>query len=269
MLLATKVPTLFAGRATPHCAQVEASLKRLNVTTWTSSTCRASARRTTSPKIEAGLTARSRRCYELRDQKVARCIGMTSHTDGAAMAKAIEQNDLDCVQMAMNPARALQFEELALPAANKKDLGVSLMKVTGRRSSSAPAPARPTSRRPAPLRAHVAGVDRRHRHAEARVRRGEHLDRPRVHALERAGNRSRQEERGATAGGGRSVLPGTHGRVTRLGCSVQARLKAGTTRSKRPRLTVSGWPSSSCLRLLPAACRARLQCEAREPVRIR
>jgi uncharacterized protein len=68
--------------------------------------------------------------YELREQKVARFIGMTSHTDGAVMAKAIEHNDLDCVQMAMNPARALQFEELALPAAKKKNLGVILMKVT-------------------------------------------------------------------------------------------------------------------------------------------
>ena len=69
--------------------------------------------------------------YELREQKVTRFIGMTSHTDGAVMAKAIEHNDLDCVQMAMNPARAARFEELALPAANKKNLGVILMKVTG------------------------------------------------------------------------------------------------------------------------------------------
>lgn len=68
--------------------------------------------------------------YKLREQKVARAVGMTSHTDGAVMAKAIEQNDLDCVQMAMNPARALKFEELALPAAKKKNLGVILMKVT-------------------------------------------------------------------------------------------------------------------------------------------
>ncbi len=68
--------------------------------------------------------------YELRDQKVVRCIGMTSHTDGATMARAIAECDLDCVQMAMNPARANQFEELALPAAVKKDLGVVCMKVT-------------------------------------------------------------------------------------------------------------------------------------------
>jgi aryl-alcohol dehydrogenase-like predicted oxidoreductase len=69
--------------------------------------------------------------YQLRDQKVARFIGMTSHTDGRVMAAAIEHNDLDCVQMAMNPARALQFEEVALPAAKKKNLGVLMMKVTG------------------------------------------------------------------------------------------------------------------------------------------
>ncbi len=68
--------------------------------------------------------------YELRDQKVTRAIGMTSHTDGAVMARAIEHNDLDGVQMAMNPARAARFEELALPAANKKGIGVICMKVT-------------------------------------------------------------------------------------------------------------------------------------------
>jgi hypothetical protein len=69
--------------------------------------------------------------YELRAQKAARFVGMTSHADGGAMATAIERHDLDCVQMAMNPSRALRFEELALPAANRKNLGVILMKVTG------------------------------------------------------------------------------------------------------------------------------------------
>jgi predicted aldo/keto reductase-like oxidoreductase len=68
--------------------------------------------------------------YELRDQKVTRCIGMTSHTDGKVMARAIAESDLDCVQMAMNPARANHFEELALPAAVNKDLGIVCMKVT-------------------------------------------------------------------------------------------------------------------------------------------
>jgi len=55
---------------------------------------------------------------------------MTSHTDGHVMATAIERHDLDCVQMAMNPARAAAFEEKALPAARAKNLGVLLMKAT-------------------------------------------------------------------------------------------------------------------------------------------
>jgi predicted aldo/keto reductase-like oxidoreductase len=68
---------------------------------------------------------------------------MTSHTDGPTMAKAIEHNDLDCVQMAMNPARALRFEEMALPAANKKNLGVILMKVTAQEKLLGPGGAEP------------------------------------------------------------------------------------------------------------------------------
>ena len=62
---------------------------------------------------------------------MARFAGMTSHTDGEVMAKAIERHDLDCVQMALNASRNGRFEELALPAANKKNLGVIAMKITG------------------------------------------------------------------------------------------------------------------------------------------
>jgi aryl-alcohol dehydrogenase-like predicted oxidoreductase len=58
--------------------------------------------------------------YELREQKVTRFIGMTSHTNGKVMAQAIERHDLNAVQMAMNPSRALGFEELALPARTRK-----------------------------------------------------------------------------------------------------------------------------------------------------
>jgi len=68
---------------------------------------------------------------EAREQKMARFIGMTSHTDGAVMKQAIERHDLNCVQMALNPTRNGRFEELALPAANKKKLGIIAMKVTG------------------------------------------------------------------------------------------------------------------------------------------
>lgn len=68
---------------------------------------------------------------EAREQKMTRFIGMTSHTNGEVMAQAIARHDLDCVQMALNASRNGRFEELALPAANKKNLGVIAMKVTG------------------------------------------------------------------------------------------------------------------------------------------
>ena len=81
-------------------------------------------------KIEAKDGA-IRGLMEAREQKMARFAGMTSHTNGEVMAKAIERHDLDCVQMALNASRNGRFEELALPAANKKTLGVIAMKVTG------------------------------------------------------------------------------------------------------------------------------------------
>jgi uncharacterized protein len=68
---------------------------------------------------------------EAREQKMARFAGVTSHTNGEVMARAIERHDLDCVQMALNASRNGRFEELALPAANKKNLGIIAMKVTG------------------------------------------------------------------------------------------------------------------------------------------
>lgn len=68
---------------------------------------------------------------EAREQKMARFIGMTSHTDGAVMAQAIQRHDLNCVQMALNASRNGRFEELALPAARKKNLGIIAMKVMG------------------------------------------------------------------------------------------------------------------------------------------
>jgi uncharacterized protein len=62
---------------------------------------------------------------------MARFAGMTSHTNGEVMRKAIERHDLDCVQMALNASGNGRFEELALPAANAKNLGIIAMKVTG------------------------------------------------------------------------------------------------------------------------------------------
>lgn len=68
---------------------------------------------------------------EAREQKMARFIGMTSHTNGLVMAEAINRFDLDCVQMALNASGNGHFEEAALPAAKQKNLGVIAMKITG------------------------------------------------------------------------------------------------------------------------------------------
>jgi uncharacterized protein len=85
--------------------------------------------------------------YKLRDQKVTRFIGITSHTDPAVLKTAIERHDIDCVQMALNaalqgmasgkgkmvlnPSMKISFEQVALPAARKKNLGILAMKVMG------------------------------------------------------------------------------------------------------------------------------------------
>jgi len=129
VFLATKVPTRARTRDAA-LKEVEASLKRLRTDHLDLLHLHSLGDEADLAKIEAPDGA-IKALYELREQKVTRFIGMTSHTDGAVMAKAIERNDLDCVQMAMNPARHARFEELALPAANKKNLGVILMKVTG------------------------------------------------------------------------------------------------------------------------------------------
>jgi hypothetical protein len=81
-----------------------------------------------------------------RDQKMARFIGITSHTDPATLKTALERHDFDCTQFALNAARAGQanfkkgspqttpgtsFEDLALPVARRKKMGVIAMKVFG------------------------------------------------------------------------------------------------------------------------------------------
>jgi hypothetical protein len=136
VFLATKIPT-DARTRDAALRQVEASLKRLQTDHVDLLHLHGLGDAADLAKIEAPDGA-LKALYELRDQKVARFVGMTSHTDGAVMATAIERHDLDCVQMAMNPSRALRFEELALPAANRKKLGVILMKVTGQDKLLAP-----------------------------------------------------------------------------------------------------------------------------------
>lgn len=85
--------------------------------------------------------------YKLRDQKMARFIGITSHTDPAVLKTALERHDFDCVQMSLNAAHSgaaanldHSFEKIALPVANKKKMGVLAMKVYvgGRLAQGAP-----------------------------------------------------------------------------------------------------------------------------------
>jgi hypothetical protein len=143
VFLATKVPTHARTRDTA-LREVEASLKRLQTDHVDLLHLHSLGNEDDLARIEAADGA-LKALYELREQKVARFIGMTSHTDGAVMARAIERNDLDCVQMAMNPARALRFEELALPAARRKNLGVVLMKVTAQEKLLGPDGADPAA----------------------------------------------------------------------------------------------------------------------------
>ena len=80
---------------------------------------------------------------ELKDQKVARFIGITGHNDGVAMTEALRRYDFDTVLMALNAAQSANpvaqrkmeaipaFEQSALPVALQKDMGILSMKVMG------------------------------------------------------------------------------------------------------------------------------------------
>ncbi len=85
--------------------------------------------------------------YEARDQKVARAIGITCHASPSALKAALERHDFDATQMGLNAALARMsdapggmkatpmpeggFEELALPVAVRKRMGIVAMKVFG------------------------------------------------------------------------------------------------------------------------------------------
>jgi uncharacterized protein len=143
VFVATKVPVAARSRDAA-LREVEASLKRLQTDHVDLLHLHGLGDAADLAKIEAPDGA-LKALYELRGQKVARFVGMTSHSDGTVMARAIERHDLDCVQMAMNPARAARFEELALPAANRKNLGVILMKVTAQEKLLIPGKADPAT----------------------------------------------------------------------------------------------------------------------------
>src|SRR5947208_1026921 len=85
--------------------------------------------------------------YKMRDEKLTRFVGITCHHDPAVLKTALERHDFDCVQLALNAALQgmtggehgmvlnsaikTSFEQLALPVARKKNLGILAMKITG------------------------------------------------------------------------------------------------------------------------------------------
>jgi len=143
VVLATKLPGRKADEAR---RQLELSLRRLR-------TDRLDVLHIHALRDEADLAAIEapdgvlKVLYEAREQKVARAIGITCHAAPAALKTALERHDFDCTQMALNAALARMaegrggmkatpmpaggFEELALPVAVRKRLGVIAMKVFG------------------------------------------------------------------------------------------------------------------------------------------
>ncbi len=88
--------------------------------------------------------------YKVRDQKMARFIGVTSHTNPLTLKAALHRHDFDCTQMALNaalqgmrpsgtgdgkqllnPEMGTSFEIEALPVALEKKMGVIGMKTYG------------------------------------------------------------------------------------------------------------------------------------------
>src|SRR6516164_4779530 len=125
--LATKIPDRTRDG---FLQRLEGSLKRLNTDHVDLVHIHSLRQEDDLRKIEAPEGA-MKGLLEAREQKMARFIGMTSHTNGQVLARAIERHDLDCAQMALNASCNGRFEELALPAANAKNLGVIAMKITG------------------------------------------------------------------------------------------------------------------------------------------
>ena len=92
---------------------------------------------------------------KMRDQKMTRFIGITSHFDPTTLATALQRHDFDCTQMALNGALVgmksgkggmvpndgikTSFETVALPVANRKKMGVIAMKVMAQDALIGPA----------------------------------------------------------------------------------------------------------------------------------
>ena len=125
--LATKIPDRTRDG---FMSRLEASLKRLQTDHVDLVHIHSLGHANDLEKIEATDGA-LKGLLEAKEQKMARFIGMSSHTEGAVLAQAIERHPLDCTQMALNPSGTGEFEKSALAAANRKGLGVIAMKVYG------------------------------------------------------------------------------------------------------------------------------------------
>ena len=69
---------------------------------------------------------------KLKEEKVTRFIGVTGHESADAMCRAIELFDFDTILTTFNPTpRRRPFEELLLPLARSKNMGILAMKVMG------------------------------------------------------------------------------------------------------------------------------------------
>jgi aryl-alcohol dehydrogenase-like predicted oxidoreductase len=143
VILATKIE---ARKGDEAKAQLELSLKRLRTDHLDIVHIHALESRDDLAAIEAkGGVLEA--LMAAKDQKITRCVGITGHADPVAMKEALERHDFDCVQMALNLARArmswgsdgavatpmgdASFEALALPVANRKRMGVIAMKIFG------------------------------------------------------------------------------------------------------------------------------------------
>lgn len=70
------------------------------------------------------------RLTQIKEQKAARFIGFTCHSDGTVARKAIDRFDFDCCMLQLNAGKIGGFEEQALPAAQRKNMGILAMKAT-------------------------------------------------------------------------------------------------------------------------------------------
>jgi predicted aldo/keto reductase-like oxidoreductase len=69
---------------------------------------------------------------KLKEQKVFRFIGVTTHVSAAAMKETLEMYEFDTVLTTFNPTKERRdYESLVLPVVQKQNLGLVAMKIMG------------------------------------------------------------------------------------------------------------------------------------------